>query len=56
MAANSVNSSNIVDGTVTGTDLAANTVTLNNLAGDVGTVAVQSSQPTDSNVKIWVQI
>lgn len=56
MAANSVNSSNIVDGTVTGSDLAANTVTLNNLASDVGTVAVQSSQPTDSNVKIWVQI
>lgn len=56
MAANSINSSNIVDGTVTGSDLAANTVTLNNLAGDVGTVAVQSSQPTDSNVKIWVQI
>lgn len=56
MAANSINSSNIVDGTVTGTDLAANTVTLNNLASDVGTVAVQSSQPTDSNVKLWVQI
>lgn len=56
MAANSVNSSNIVDGTVTGTDLAANTVTLNNLATDVGTVAVQSTEPTDSNVKIWVQI
>lgn len=56
MAANSINSSNIVDGTVTGSDLAANTVTLNNLASDVGTVAVQSSQPTDSNVKLWVQI
>lgn len=56
MAANSVNSSNIVDGTVTGTDLAANTVTLNNLASDVGTVAVQSTEPTDSNVKLWVQI
>lgn len=56
MAANSINSSNIVDGTVTGTDLAANTVALNNLAGDVGTVAVQSTEPTDSNVKIWVQI
>lgn len=56
MAANSINSSNIVDGTVTGTDLAANTVTLNNLASDVGTVAVQSTKPTDSNVKIWVQI
>lgn len=56
MAANSINSSNIVDGTVTGTDLAANTVTLSNLAGDVGTVAIQSTEPTDSNVKIWVQI
>lgn len=56
MAANSVNSNNIVNGTVTGTDLAANTITLNNLASDVGTVAVQSSQPTDSNVKIWVEI
>lgn len=56
MAANSIYSSNIVDGTVTGTDLAANTVTLNNLASDVGTVAVQSTEPTDLNVKIWVQI
>lgn len=56
MAANSINSSNIVDGTVTGTDLAANTVTLNNLASDVGTVAVQSTEPTDSNIKLWVQI
>lgn len=56
MAANSINSSNIVDGTVTGTDLAANTITLNNLGSDVGTVAVQSTEPTDSNVKIWVQI
>lgn len=56
MAENSINSDNIVDGTVTGTDLAADTVTLNNLATDVGTVAVQSTEPTDSNVKIWVQI
>lgn len=56
MAANSINSSNIVDGTVTGTDLAADTVALNNLASDVGTIAVQSSEPTDSNVKLWVQI
>ena len=56
MAANSINSNNIVDGTVTGSDLAANTVTLNNLASDVGTVAVQSSQPSDSNVRLWVQL
>lgn len=63
---NSVTSAKIVDGTIvatdiadatiTGANLAADTVTLNNLADDVGTVAVQSSQPTDSNVKIWVQI
>lgn len=56
MAANSINSSNIVDGTVTGSDLAADTVALNNLASDVGTIAVQNSEPTDSNVKLWVQI
>lgn len=56
MAANSINSSNIVDGSVTGTDLAADTVTLNNLASDVGTIAIQSSEPTDSNVLLWVQI
>lgn len=63
---NSVTSAKIVDGTIvatdiadatiTGANLAADTVTLNNLADDVGTVAVQSSQPTDSNVKIWIQI
>lgn len=46
----------LVNSTITGGKIASNTVTLNNLAGDVGTVAVQSSQPTDSNVKIWVQI
>lgn len=56
MAANSVNSSNIVDGSVTGTDIAADTITLGNLASDVGTIAVQSSTPTDSNVVMWVQV
>lgn len=56
MAINSINSSNIVDGTVTGTDLAANTVRLYNLDTSIGTVAVQSTEPTDSKVKIWVQI
>lgn len=56
MAANSINSSNIVDGTVTGTDLAVNTVRLENLDTSVGTVAVQSTEPTNSKVKIWVQI
>lgn len=36
--------------------VANNSITLAKLASDVGTVAVQSSTPTDSNVKIWVQI
>lgn len=56
MAPDSVDSENIVDGSVTGTDIAIDTVTLNNLAADVGTVAVQTEEPTDTNVKIWVQI
>ena len=56
MAANSINSNNIVDGSVTGTDIAADTITLNNLAEDIGTVAVQTTEPTDSNVLLWVQI
>ena len=56
MAENSISSKNIVDGSVTGSDIAEDTVTLGNLANDIGTVAVQSTEPTDSNVKIWVQI
>jgi hypothetical protein len=56
MAVNSVNSSNIVDGSVTGTDIAADTITLGNLASDIGTIAVQSSTPTDSNVVMWIQL
>lgn len=36
--------------------VADDSITLAKLASDVGTVAVQSSTPTDSNVKIWVQI
>ena len=56
MAENSISSKNIVDGSVTGSDIAKDTVTLGNLANDIGTVAVQSTEPTDSNVKIWVQV
>lgn len=56
MAENSIGSKNIIDGSVTGADIAADTVTLNNLAADVGTVAIQETEPTDSNVLIWVQI
>ena len=56
MAENSISSKNIVDGSVTGSDIAEDTVTLGNLANDIGTVAVQSTEPTDSNIKIWVQV
>lgn len=56
LADSSVNSAKIVDGSVTGTDIAVNTVSLTNLAADVGTTAIQSSQPTDNNVVLWVQI
>lgn len=56
LADSSVNSAKIVDGSVTGTDIAANTVSLANLAEDVGTTAIQSAQPTDNNVVLWVKI
>lgn len=36
--------------------IADNSITLTKLASDVGTVAVQSSQPSDTNIKLWVQI
>ena len=42
-------------GTPTAT-VAKDSITLAKLASDFGTVAVQSSTPTDSNVKIWIQI
>lgn len=38
------------------TTVTNDSITLAKLASDVGTVAVQSSTPTDSNVKIWIQI
>lgn len=37
-------------------EIAANAVTLAKLGSDVGTVAIQSSQPSDTNIKLWVQI
>ena len=36
--------------------VANDSITLAQLASDVGTVAVQSTEPTDSNVKLWIQI
>jgi hypothetical protein len=46
----------IEDGSVTTAKLASNAVTLTKLGSDVGTVAVQSSTPSDTNVKLWIQI
>lgn len=42
-------------GTVSSGQIADNAVTLSKLGADVGTVAVQPTQPTDTNVKIWVK-
>ena len=42
--------------TITGAKIAADSVSLAKLGSDVGTVAVQSSQPSDTNVKLWIQI
>ena len=56
MAANSINSNNIIDGTIVGADIAADTITLNKLNPEVGTVAVQTTQPTEDNIRIWVQL
>ena len=46
----------IADGSVTTEKLASNAVTLAKLGSDVGTVAIQSSAPSDANVKLWIQI
>ena len=56
IASNTITATNIANSTITNAKMAANSITLNNLASDVGTVAVQRTEPTDSNVKIWVQI
>lgn len=56
IAAGAVGSSEIADGGVGTAELAENSVNLTKLASDVGTIAIQSAQPTDSNVLLWVQI
>lgn len=48
-------STEITDGSITTAKLADYAVTLDKLDSNVGTVAVQKSQPTDDRVKIWVQ-
>lgn len=46
---------NDIYGSIAGSQIANDAISLSKLASDVGTVAVQSTQPTDPNVKIWVK-
>lgn len=55
IAANAVTANEIAAGAVGSSEIASNAVTLTKLGSDVGTVAVQSTQPTDTNVKLWIQ-
>lgn len=50
-----VGTTELATNAVTTAKIAADAVTLAKLGSDVGTVYVGSAQPTDSNVKIWVQ-
>lgn len=56
IAMNAVNSISIASGAVGTSELASSSVTLAKLGSDVGTIAVQSSTPSDTNVKLWIQI
>lgn len=56
LAANSVTANEIAANAVGTSEIAANAVTLAKLGSDVGTVAVQTAEPTDSNVKLWIKI
>lgn len=56
IATNAVTADSITAGAVGTSELASNAVTLAKLGSDVGTVAVQSSTPSDTNVKLWIQI
>lgn len=56
IATNAVTADGIAAGAVGSSEIAANAVTLAKLGSDVGTVAIQSSQPSDTNIKLWVKI
>lgn len=56
LAANSVTANEIAANAVGTSEIAANAVTLAKLGTDVGTIAVQTAEPTDSNVKLWIKI
>lgn len=48
---------NAVDiyGTISSSQIANGAITLDKLASSIGTVAIQSAEPSDSSIKIWVQ-
>lgn len=56
IAAGTVGTNELASNAVTNAKIAADSVTLAKLGSDVGTVAVQSAQPSDTNVKLWIQI
>lgn len=56
IASNTITGDNLAEGAVAEVNLASDSVSLTKLASDVGTVAVQNAEPTDDNVKIWIQI
>ena len=56
IAAGTVGTNELASNAVTNAKIAADSVSLAKLGSDVGTVAVQSAQPSDTNVKLWIQI
>ena len=56
LAANSVTANEIAANAVGSSEIASDAVTLAKLGSDVGTIAVQSGTPSDTNVKLWIQI
>lgn len=56
IAAGTVGANELASNAVTNAKIAADSVTLAKLGSDVGTVAVQSAQPSDTNVKLWIQV
>lgn len=56
LANDSVTSAKIAANAVTASEIASGAVGLSELASTVGTIAVQSSAPTDSHVKLWIKV
>ena len=56
IAADTVGTNELASNAVTNAKIAADSVSLAKLGSDVGTIAVQSKQPSDTNVRLWIQI